>query len=180
MTRLRWLATRGLHALGLTGTAGIALVVCAAAVYGFGILPARENLVRLSDRLAALEVQSAARVAQPVRATADERIGAFFAAFPAPPSIADHLAAIYATAAGMAIPLQRGEYKFVPAKDGGLAHYEINLPVAASYAQIRRFVTRVLYDTPSMALEDVRFERAAAGDPLVRGEIRFTLFVRES
>jgi hypothetical protein len=81
-----------------------------------------------------------------------------------------------AQAAGVDLP--RGQYEFVPARDGVAARYRMTFPVHASYPKIRAFMDRTLVALPAVAVEGLRIERKTVGDDSVEAELKLAAYVR--
>jgi hypothetical protein len=81
-----------------------------------------------------------------------------------------------ARAAGVDLP--RGQYEFLPARDGIAARYSMTFPIHASYPQLRQFMDRTLLALPAVAVEGLRIERKDVGADSVDAELKLSLFVR--
>lgn len=81
-----------------------------------------------------------------------------------------------ARAAGVELP--RGQYEYVPAREGMAARYRMTFPVRATYPQIRQFMDRTLVALPAVAIEGLRIERKNVGDDSVDAEVKLTAYVR--
>ena len=81
-----------------------------------------------------------------------------------------------ARAAGVELP--RGQYEYVPARDGMAARYRMTFPVSATYPQIRQFMDRTLVALPAVAVEGLRIERKNVGDDRVDAELTLSAYVR--
>ena len=64
--------------------------------------------------------------------------------------------------------------------DGRLERYEIVLPVAGSYAQIREFLKRSLAEIPVLSLDQITLKRENRHDGAVQAELRLTLHMVKS
>jgi hypothetical protein len=81
-----------------------------------------------------------------------------------------------ARAAGVELP--RGQYEYVPAREGMAARYRMTFPVHATYPQIRQFMDRTLVAMPAVAMEGLRIERKNVGDDSVDAELKLSAYVR--
>ncbi len=81
-----------------------------------------------------------------------------------------------ARAAGVELP--RGQYEYVPAREGMAARYRMTFPVRAAYPQIRQFMDRTLVALPAVAIEGLRIERKNVGDNGVDAELKLSAYVR--
>ena len=72
--------------------------------------------------------------------------------------------------------LEQGDYRLASGKGDKIERYQITLPVRGSYAQIRKFIGRLLADLPTASLDGVSFQRQKISDPQVESQIKFTLY----
>ena len=86
----------------------------------------------------------------------------------------DWLATLHEIADATGVVLQSAAYRPLPAA-GRLERYEMTLPVAGSYAQIREFLTRALAEIPVLSLDELALRRSAPADPRVEADLRMTL-----
>jgi hypothetical protein len=98
---------------------------------------------------------------------------------PARDDASEVLARIYQEAQGAGVELPRGQYEYLPARDGVAAHYRMTFPVHAAYPQLRTFMDRTLTALPSVAVEGLRIERKNVGDEAVDAELKLAAFVRD-
>ena len=166
---------------GRAGVVGIALVAFAVAFYVSAVAPLATELVGLRA-----EADDLQQRLQPgglmggAKGTPAEQLAAFYAFFPSPQSSPDWLGRINAAARAKGLVLRSGEYKLERSADQKLARYQITLPVAGSYAQIRGFVAQVLADVPAAALEEITLRRESVSSPTVEARIRLTLYLRSA
>lgn len=90
--------------------------------------------------------------------------------------ITDQLARIYNVAQANGLELRQGDYKVVRAKGERMTQYQITLPLAGGYNQIRRFAAQVLVEMPTLALDQIKFERKQANDSTIEAQIMLTLY----
>ena len=64
--------------------------------------------------------------------------------------------------------------------EGRIVRYEIVLPVAGSYPQIREFLRRSLAEIPVLSLDQVNLKREKRNDGAVNAELRLTLHMVRS
>jgi len=75
------------------------------------------------------------------------------------------------------LALDSGEYRLANARDGGLARYQITLPLRGGYAQVRSFLDQVLTQIPAAALEEVTIRRDSVGARATETRVRLTLYL---
>jgi len=167
--------------LGRAGVVGIALVAFAVAFYFSAVAPLATELAGLR-----VEADDLERRLQPgglsggAKGTPAEQLATFYAFFPSPQSSPDWLGKINAAARAKGLVLRSGEYKLERSADQKLARYQITLPVAGSYAQIRGFVGQVLADVPAAALEEITLRRESVSSSTLEARIRLTLYLRSA
>ena len=178
---LRLMAARALAQLqyrseriGHSGLAGFALLATALALFVGANLPQRAAVTALRAELAR------GGHAADDTAAAQARINALVATLPARASVPELMERILAQADAAGVELQRGQYEYVPLRDGVAAHYRISLPVHTTYPQLRRFIDGTLATLPAVAVEGLRIERKSIGEEAVDAELRLTAFVRSS
>ena len=177
LARMRWLSRRAATSLGLQGVAGCALLAFSLAFYFSAVAPVERELAQA--RAQALSFKDRVRQwekigANPLR-DRHAQLVAFVRFFPPLETFPDWLSKIYAAAEREKIELAEGEYRLVEDKALRLAHYEISLPVKASYTQIRKFLSATLAEVPPLSLDNVSFQRQKIGETELQVEIKFTL-----
>jgi hypothetical protein len=167
---------------GRAGVVGIALVAFAVAFYFSAVAPLATELAGLRVEADDLErrLQMGGPGAGGMKGTPAEQLATFYAFFPSPQSSPDWLGKIYAAARAKGLVLRSGEYKLERSADLKLARYQITLPVAGSYAQIRGFVGQVLADVPAAALDEITLRRESVSSPTLEARIRLTLYLRSA
>ncbi len=157
--------------LGFTTLAGIATVVIAATLFIANNLPQGAAVAALKSQLAQL-----APVAKGV--SAGPLSGSVLAALPPRGEAPNIVAKILEEARASGVELPRGQYEYVPARDGVAARYRMTFPVHASYPRLREFMDRTLVALPAVAVEGLRIERKTVGDDSVDAELRLSAYVR--
>jgi hypothetical protein len=176
MNRLVERAREAVERLGPTGVVGVALLAFALAFYFSAILPLESTRAELGGEAVRLEQRP--RAGGPAeKGTPAEQLATFYAFLPPAQSSPDWLGKIHAAAKAKGLVLRSGEYKLDRAAEQKFARYQITLPVAGSYAQIRGFVGQVLADVPAAALEEITLRRESASNPTLEARIRLTLYL---
>ncbi|WP_310451864.1 hypothetical protein [Sulfuritalea sp.] len=169
-------ATLEYHACraGIAGAAGLFILTLLPGFYWMTIKPVHEEAARLAARIETAGNRSQDSGDAP--RSRNERIRAFVEFFPERKHVPHWIQQIHTVADKEGIVLERGDYRR-PTGDGPLpVPVKITLPVKGSYAQIRRFITAALADVPTLALDEVSFQRQSARDPKIEAQIRFTLY----
>lgn len=105
---------------------------------------------------------------------------AFYATFPIQADATESLSHVYAAAEGKNLQLLRGEYALSTDRQTGLVLYRLTLPVSGSYTQIREFVAAALRAVPTLALDELTFERPNISETQVQARVRLTLYLRSA
>lgn len=169
---------RRLSRLRREGVLGLGLFTVCVVFYLFALQPAQERTEALRAGVAAARnnkphpVDTHAVPQAPVK-----QLATYYEFFPAPATAPRWLNKIYAAAHQQHVKLDQGEYRVKPEKVGKLVHYEITLPVNATYQDLRNFTAAVLSALPFAALDQIRFQRQQIGDVMVDAEIKFTLYL---
>jgi hypothetical protein len=156
--------------LGAATIAGIAAVVLALTLFIANNLPQGSAVAALKAQLAHLAPLAKGGVA-PLS-------GAALAALPPRGEAPEIVAKIVEEARASGVELPRGQYEYLPARDGVAARYRMTFPVHATYPQLREFMDRTLVALPAVAVEGMRIERKGVGEEGVDAELRFSAFVR--
>ncbi len=73
--------------------------------------------------------------------------------------------------------LDRGEYRLTEVKDAHLRRYQLSLPVAGGYPEIRAFVAQALNADPALALTAIQLRRERIESPDLEALVNFTLYL---
>ena len=163
--------TYQLRRLGATTLAGIAAMAAAATVFVASNLPQGAAVTSLQSELAQRPAAAGGT------ALAGAAGGALLAALPPRSEAPEVVAKIYEEAQAAGVELPRGQYEYLPARDGAAARYRMTFPVHASYPQIRSFLDRTLIALPAVAVEGLRIERKNVGDGSVDAEVKLAAYV---
>ena len=157
--------------LGMATLAGIATVVMAATLFIANNLPQGAAVAALKSQLAHLVPVAKGAAVAPV-------LGSMLGALPPRAEAPEIVAKILEEARASGVELPRGQYEYVPARDGVAARYRMTFPVHASYPQLREFMDRTLVALPAVAVEGLRIERKSVGDDDVDAELKLSAYVR--
>ena len=159
-----------LRRLGTTTLAGIAALVAAVTMFLAYNLPQGHAVTALQGQLTRLASSGATAATNPNSAT--------LASLPPRREAPEVVVKVYEEAKAAGIDLPRGQYEYVPARDGVAARYRMTFPVHASYPQIRSFLDRTLIALPAVAVEGLRIERKSVADGGVDAEVKLAAYVR--
>ncbi len=158
-----------LRRLGTASLAGIVAVVAAATIFLAYNLPRGAAVSELQAQLAR---------APAVAVTAATPNGAMLASLPPRGEAPEVIAKVYEEAKAAGVELPKGQYEYIPPRDGVAARYRLTFPVHSTYPQIRSFLDRTLIALPAVAVEGLRIERKTVGDGSVDAELKLAAYVR--
>lgn len=169
---LRQLAT----GLGACGMAALGLLAAALAFFVVALRPLEARDDRLGRQLARAAPQAHASGSRLDAAAASADLEGFYRFFDTGRDTVEWLAKLYGIGKAVGLELGSGDYRL---RETGtrLQRYELTLPLAGSYSQIRAFVKNALLEVPVLALEQVSIRRERASDEIARAEVRFTLYL---
>lgn len=167
MLRLRLAAMR----IGAAGCVALALLALGAAGLAWS-LKARQ-LARAPLPPAPPEL-----VPAPPPPTANENLAHFYATLGEQRYAEQQVRQLFAIAGKTGLVLEQGDYKFSADKAGGIAAYQISLPVKGAYANIWQFCLQALVAIPFASLDDIAFRRETITEPTVEARVRFTLYLK--
>ena len=160
-------------ALGASGIAALAL-------FGAGLVFHFAVLKPLELRNAALEERAARETPRPQAAQpAGDRVGAVYEFLNRGEQPTDWLAKLHAIGTATGVRLKAASYRTAPA-EGRIVRYEIVLPVAGSYVQIRDFLQRSSAEIPVMSVDQLTLRRENRDAPALQAELRLTLHMVRS
>lgn len=177
MTRLAWLMRR--HGATMALWAGLVLSAAALAVHALAVRP-------LQQRLDALQAQPKGARESRLEQLGDDlvredspraQLDSFYAYFATDDHLADNLAKVYAVARSLGLELKRADYRLISQPGRRIDRYQMVVPMQGHYTTIRAFVSTVLRAQPTLALEQVQFQRKDVGDPIVDAQISFTFYL---
>ena len=157
--------------LGVATLAGVAAVVLAATLFIANNLPQGAAVAALKGQVAHLTPLAKGAAVSPLS-------GSMLAALPPRGQAPEIVAKILEEARASGVELPRGQYEYVPARDGVAARYRMSFPVHATYPQLREFMDRTLVALPAVAVEGLRIERKTVGDNSVDAELKLSAYVR--
>jgi Tfp pilus assembly protein PilO len=179
LNRLEWEAAKWAKHLGVSGLAGLVLMMLASAVFLGLILPSKAKLIRATGEAVDLQNRHNVELANPASRAlpVESSLILFYKQLPPEQSATKQMKKIYKLASGESLRLTQGEYKFTRDKDGHLGSYQIILPVKGNYLQVKKFIAKVMNAMPMVALDGVSFRRETIGGNDVEAKIQFTIFL---
>ena len=162
--------------LGATGLASIALILAAAAFAFLVVKPLEERTALLAQHAAQLGAGGDAP-GQP--GTAAGKVASVYGFLEKREQTTDWLAKLHGIGAATGVQLKSATYKTRPT-DSRIVRYELVLPVAGSYPQIRDFLKRALAEIPVLSVDQLTLKRETGGAGQLQAELRLTLHMVKS
>jgi hypothetical protein len=180
--------------LGPMGLASLALLAITAMFLSLVLEPLQKKNLALESSLA----RNAGRTEAGLPA-AGGKLERFYERLGTDQAPTDWLAKLYGIGKATGVELQSGSYRSVSASasangatagngataagperagaggGGRIERYEIVLPVAGSYPQLREFLKRALVEIPVLSLDQLTLKRESRDDGAVHAELKMTL-----
>jgi hypothetical protein len=160
--------------IGMAGVAAIALLAAALAFSNFMVRP-------LEERNALLKQSASGKTHS--AAPSGAKVAAVYAYLQKEEDTTDWLAKLHGIGTATGIQMRAASYSTKPA-EGRIMRYEIVLPVAGSYAQIRDFLKRAQAEIPVMSIDQVTLKKddkkGATPQAALHAELRLTLHMVKS
>jgi Tfp pilus assembly protein PilO len=158
--------------IGMSGIAGSALLAAALLFSSFVVQPLEKRGALLQER-AARKAPAAGKEGEMRGA---EKVGAVYQFLQKDEEVTDWLAKLHGIGAASGVQLKSATYR-THKTDARIVRYEITLPAAGSYPQIRDFLKRSLAEIPLLSLDSVSLKR---NEGAVHAEMRLTLHMVKS
>jgi hypothetical protein len=170
--------------LGPMGLASLALLAATALFFSLVLKPLQERNQALESTLA----RHAGRAGAGMPGAASGKLEDFYAHLGKTEAPTDWLAKLYGIGKATGVELQSGSYRTASGANAGaekpgasnaaggrIERYEIVLPVAGSYPQLRDFLKRALAEIPVLSLDQLTLKRESRDDGAVNAELKMTL-----
>jgi hypothetical protein len=162
--------------IGKPGLAALLLILTSAGIGGLVIIPVRQEMLAMEQRLQLLSRYNAVRLAPAGPADADlSQPG-----LPPERMFPDQLDRLIQRAADHGLQLNDGQYTVTSVGQGQVVCYEVTLPLRGSYPQMRRFLAALLGNEHGVALLDVQFRREKVSEPALEAVVRLAYYLRPS
>ena len=158
--------------IGVAGVAAIGLLAAALFFSNFMVKPLEQKNLSLTE--AATRQGRKADSAQ-----SGEKVAAVYEYLRKEEDTTDWLAKLHGIGTATGIQMRTASYRTQPT-EGRIVRYEIVLPIAGSYPQIRDFLTRSLAEMPAMSIDQLTLRRESRNDATLHAELRMTLHMVKS
>lgn len=163
------------HELGGLGLAALALLAAAAAFHFLLLEPLQAKNEALKERVS----RQAPRSDADMPGTTADKVAAVYAYLQKDEETTDWLAKLHGIGTATGVQLKSASYRSHKT-EGRIVRYEVVLPLAGSYPQIRDFLQRSLAEIPVMSLDQLTLKRESRNDGAVQAELRMTLHMVKS
>jgi Tfp pilus assembly protein PilO len=163
------------YQLGGLGFASLLLLAAAAAFQFLVVEPMQARNAPLSERVA--REAPRAQTGQPA-STAD-KVSAVYDFLRTEEQTTDWLAKLHGIGTATGVQFKTATYR-TQQTEGRIVRYEIVLPVAGSYPQIREFLKRSLAEIPVLSIDQLALKRESRNDGALQAELRMTLHMVKS
>jgi len=163
--------------LGWQGVSGIILLVLAGVFFVLALYPLEQEADFMHNRLDGVRSKAAMQTRTFSLGDRQKELGLFFESLPAEEEVTDILAKVYDIAEASGVEFKQAEYH-LEEKDNPRMEYKVTFSVQGDYGRVRYFISRVLAEHPAISLDQISFQRDRVNDPVLKAEIRLTLFLR--
>lgn len=180
MNRLRWQLSMAKRQLGWLGLMGIVGLIFAATYFFAVVTPTQQLLEDTQHALVAAKAEQTTDTVQVSTVVLNpiEQLQIFTGNFPTTESVNKTWEELAKLAEKSGLTIDHARYESSLEKHAGLLRYQLNMPVKATYPQIRDFLAEVIQSTPNVALEQLSFRRESVDSPLVEANIDLALYSR--
>jgi Tfp pilus assembly protein PilO len=161
--------------LGGLGMAALVLLAAAAAFHFAVLEPLEAHSQSLKSRVARQPAQ--AEQGQP--SSLADKVAAVYERLEKNEEPTDWLAKLHGIGTATGVQLKSASYRTQPT-EARIVRYEIVLPVAGSYPQIRDFLQRARAEIPVMSIDQLTLKRETRTDGALQAELRITLHMVKS
>lgn len=163
------------HQLGGLGLAALFLLAATAAFHFMVLDPLETRNAQLKDRV----WRQAPRAEASGPGNAADKVAKVYQHLQKDEETTDWLAKLHGIGTATGVQLKSASYR-TEKTEGRIVRYEIVLPLAGSYPQIRDFLQRSLAEIPVMSLDQLTLKRESHSDAAVQAELRVTLHMVKS
>jgi type II secretion system (T2SS) protein M len=163
------------YELGSLGLASLLLLAAAAAFHLIVLKPLQARDQVLQERVA----RQAPRAEAGQPASTADKVSAVYDFLRKDEQTTDWLAKLHGIGTATGVQLKSATYR-TQQTEGRIVRYEIVLPVAGSYPQIRDFLRRSLAEIPVMSIDQLTLKRESRNDGALQAELRMTLHMVKS
>lgn len=166
-----------LQSLGWPGMLGSALVLGAALLALFLLLPQRQHAQQLEQDVMQLRNRMKNHKAQWIDRSPEATLKAFYRFLPQESAAAAQVAKLFEAADANGIDLDEAEYTMTRDQLAGFSRYQVTLPLHGRYTDIRFFVIDLLNSMPALAINELTFKREDVHTQEVEARLRLIIYL---
>ena len=166
----RWRLTRGFESIGRTGWLGLAALAVALLIAGTVLRHMNQQRQNLEQDLRDLR-----QGRMPSKYGASAQLPRLL---PGPAAATDFATVLHTLADGESVRVERMEYQMQRESGKALLLYRADIVAVAPYLRLRGWIDSILRERPTVAIDDLIFERSSADLSEVTARIRLTLYMK--
>lgn len=174
LVRARWQVTR----LGAAGRAGAGLLVLTLVFFIAAVMPQKQILEELKDKVEAMQQVQPDSVGQ-TKLNNNQALQVFYDFLPRSDSSPYWISELDRIARNSGVELNGSDYRLMMEKESKLVRYEIQLPLRGTYPQIRAFIAGALQAVPTLALADIIMKRETIQTGRVDARLNMHLYLND-
>lgn len=172
MSTLYWQTQQWARRLGLTGLAGLGLLIAALLLSVFAVGPVNQTIATQQTRLDELRRAAQMRTIAPAPQAADPFIG-----LPPAGIASQQIGELERLAKLHDLELPRGQYSVAPVVGASLARWQLVLPVEGPYPALHAFLAAALERMPNLAMDELKLKRERIEATELQAELRLSLYL---
>ena len=157
--------------IGFLGIVSLALIACGLAIQFSVLQPLEARRISLEQRVTQSFVPGRGA---PSDASSGLTLPRFYRFFESSDDAPTQLARLHTIGKAAGLDLRSAQYR-VDRSGPRMLRYEITLPLAGSYTQIRSFLRNALAEIPVLSLDQVTLKKDRPGEGPVLADVRMTL-----
>lgn len=177
MKRLAWHLQRNGASLALW--LGCALIAGTLLLHALVVRPLEAEIETLRAQRTGVRDNQLDRLGNDLRRsdTAADQLARFYSYFARDGQLTERLGRVHETAQSLGLELKRADYKLISVPERKLDRYQMMMPLQGSYPVVRRFITTVLREQPTLAIEQVQFQRKDIAVDGLDAQISITFYL---
>lgn len=166
----RWRLTRAFESIGRTGWLGLAALALALIIAGTVLRGMNQQRLSLEQDLHDLR-----QGRMPSKERSSTKLPRLL---PGPAAAAEFATLLHTLAAADAVRVDHMEYQMLHESGKTLLLYRADVAATAPYLRLRNWIDSILRERPTVAIDDLVFERPNADAGEVTARLRLTLYMK--
>lgn len=177
MKRLTWHLSLVGRKLGVLGILGLILMVCALGFNLYKVTPMRKALAK--EEIQPIKVKLISEIEQKLPDTPAQQVGKFIHSLPDLNTFPRQLKELNKMTTQLQIEVPTSQYRLLQnAKNQSWQGIEIQMPIKASYAQLKKLIGMVLQKQSNTALLGVQLGRETASQGLLNADLVWVFYFK--